>query len=83
MILYDNFFFGTQINKKRQNTIISEVSVKLEDKRKEVINAMRKRKTLEILKKRELAQERKLGEKNLLAIQDEIASNLWKKTLGA
>ena len=77
MILYDNFFFGTQINKKRQNTIISEVSVKLKEKRKEVIDAMRKRKTLEILKERELTKERKLREKKLLAIQDENTSNLW------
>ena len=77
MILYDNFFYGTQIHKNRQDTIISEVSVKLEEKRKEVIDAMRKRKTLEILKEREFLKERKLREKKLLAIQDENASNLW------
>ena len=79
MILYDNFFYGTQIHKNRQDTIISEVSVKLEEKRKEVIEAMRKRKTLEILKERELLKERKLREKKLLAIQDETASNLWAR----
>ena len=75
--LYDNFFSGIRLHKKRQDTIISEVSVKLEEKRKEVIEAMRKRKTLEILKERELLKERKLREKKLLAIQDENASNLW------
>ena len=79
IFLYDNFFHGTQIHKKRQDTIISEVSVKLKEKRKEVIDAMRKRKTLEILKERELLKERKFREKKLLAIQDENTSNLWSR----
>ena len=77
MVLYDNFFYGTEIHKKRQDTIISEASVKLEEKRKEVIGAMRKRRTLEILKDRDLLKEKKLRERKLLAIQDEISSNLW------
>ena len=79
MILYDNFFYGTQIHKKRQDIIISEVSIKLKEKRKEVVDAMQKRKTLEILKERELLRERKLREKKLLAIQDENTSNLWAR----
>ena len=77
MILYDNFFRGTQIHKTRQDTIISEINVKLEAKREEVVEAMRKRKTLEILKDRNKRKERKLKEKKDLAIQDENASNLW------
>ena len=77
MILYDNFFQGTQIQKTRQDTIISEINVKLEAKREEVVEAMRKRKTLEILKDRNTIKERKLREKKDLAIQDENASNLW------
>ena len=77
MILYDNFFRGTQIHKTRQDTIISEINVKLEAKREEVVKAMRKRKTLEILKDRNKIKERKLREKKDLAIQDENASNLW------
>tara|TARA_Y100001936_G_scaffold244484_1_gene284931 strand:- start:80 stop:514 length:435 start_codon:yes stop_codon:yes gene_type:complete len=79
MILYDNFFCGTQLYKKRQDTIISEVNIKLENKRKEVIDAMRKRRTLEILKERELLKEKKMREKKLLAIQDENTSNLWAR----
>ena len=74
--LYDNFFCGIQLHKKRQDTIISEVNIKLEGKRKEVIDAMRKRRTLEILKDRELLKEKKLREKKLIAIQDENTSNL-------
>jgi flagellar protein FliJ len=77
MIFYDNFFLGTQAHKTRQDTIISEIKVKLEAKREEVIEAMRKRKTLEILKDRNKIKERKLKEKKDLAIQDENASNLW------
>ena len=77
MILYDNFFRGTQVHKTRQDTIISEITVKLEAKREEVVEAMRKRKTLEILKDRDILKERKLREKKDIAIQDENASNLW------
>jgi flagellar protein FliJ len=77
MFLYHNFFRGTQTHKTRQDTIISEISVKLEAKREEVVEAMRKRKTLEILKDRNKIKERKLREKKDLAIQDENASNLW------
>ena len=77
MILYDNFFLGTQAHKTRQDTIISEINVKLKEKREEVVEAMRKRKTLEILKDRNKIKERKLREKKDLAIQDENASNLW------
>ena len=77
--LYDNFFSGIRLHKKRQNTIISEVNIKLESKRKEVIDAMRKRKTFEILKDRELLKEKKLREKNLIAIQDENTSSLWAR----
>ena len=79
MTLYDNFFSGTQFYKRRQDTIISEVNIKLESKRKEVIDAMIKRRTLEILKDRELLKEKKLREKKLLAIEDENTSNLWSR----
>ena len=79
MILYDNFFCGTQIYKKRQDTIISEITVKMEKKREEVMEAMRKRRTLEILKDHHLLKKRKLQEKKDLSIQDEIASNLWER----
>ena len=77
MILYDNFFRGTQAHKTRQDKIISEITLKLDSKRKEVVESMRKRKTLEILKDSNMLKEKKLREKKDLAIQDEIASNLW------
>ena len=79
MILYDNFFCGTKIHKKRQDTIISEITAKMEEKREEVMEAMRKRRTLEILKDHHLLKERKLQEKKDLSIQDEITSNFRER----
>lgn len=61
----------------RQEKIISEINTKLEAKREEVVEAMRKRRTLEILKERDILKERKIRDKKETAIQDEIASNLW------
>ena len=81
MILYDNFFQGTRAQGERQDKIISEISTKLEAKREEVIEAMRKRRTMEILKERDILKERKIREKKETAILDEVASNLWGRNL--
>ncbi|MBT5029119.1 MAG: flagellar export protein FliJ, partial [Nitrospina sp.] len=37
MMLYDNFFKGTQVQEERQDKIISEITTKLEAKREEVV----------------------------------------------
>ena len=81
MILYDNFFQGTRAQGERQDKIISEISTRLEAKREEVVEAMRKRRTLEILKERDILKERKIRERKEMAILDEAASNLWGKNL--
>ena len=81
MILYDNFFQGTRIQGERQDKIISEINTKLEAKREEVVKAMRKRRTLEILQERDIFKERKIREKKETAILDEVASNLWGRNL--
>ena len=81
MILYDNFFQGTRAQGERQDKIISEVSTRLEAKREEVVEAMRKRRTLEILKERVILKERKIRERKETAILDEMASNLWGRNL--
>jgi flagellar protein FliJ len=81
MILYDNFFKGTQVQSVRQEKIISEISVKFEAKREEVVEAMRKRRTLEILKERDISKERKTRERKEIAMLDEVASNLWIRNL--
>jgi flagellar protein FliJ len=77
MMLYDNFFKGTQVQEERQDKIISEITTKLEAKREEVVEAMRKRRTLEILKERNRLKELKIRERKETAILDEVASNLW------
>ena len=81
MILYDNFFQGTRTQGERQEKIILEISTKLEAKREEVVEAMRKRRTLEILKERVILKERKIRERKETAILDEMASNLWGRNL--
>ena len=79
MILYDNFSRGTQTHIEKQNKIISEINTKLEAKREEVVEAMRKRRTMEILKERDMLKERKVRERKETAILDEVASNLWMR----
>jgi flagellar FliJ protein len=79
MILYDNFTRGTQTHVEKQSKIISEINTKLEAKREEVVEAMRKRRTMEILKERDMFKERKIREKKETAILDEVASNLWMR----
>ena len=81
VILYNNFFQGTRIQGERQDKIISEINTKLEAKREEVVKAMRKRRTLEILQERDILKERKIREKKETAILDEVASNLWGRNL--
>ena len=79
MILYDNFARGTQTHVEKQSKIISEINTKLEAKREEVVEAMRKRRTMEILKERDMSKERKVRERKETAILDEVASNLWMR----
>jgi flagellar FliJ protein len=81
MILYDNFARGTRIQVERQGKIISEINTKLEAKHEEVVEAMRKRRTMEILKERDMLQERKVRERKETAILDEVASNLWTRKI--
>ena len=46
-----------------------------------MVEAMRKRRTLEILKERDILKERKIRERKETAILDEMASNLWGRNL--
>ena len=79
MILYDNFASGTRTHVEKQSKIISEINTKLEAKREEVVEAMHKRRTMEILKERDMLKERKVRERKETAILDEVASNLWMR----
>ena len=77
MILCDNFTRGVKIQVEKQDEIISEINTKLEAKREEVVEAMRKRRTMEILKERDMLRQKKVREAKETAILDEVASNLW------
>ncbi|PIR00521.1 MAG: flagellar export protein FliJ [Nitrospinae bacterium CG11_big_fil_rev_8_21_14_0_20_45_15] len=78
LALYDNFFQGVKIQNAKQNEVISEVQTRLENTRTKLVEAMRKRKTLEILKDKELRAEKSRQTKRELKEMDEIAANSWR-----
>ena len=53
MVLYNNFFTGVNLEKVRQEQVISEVTEKLNLKKQDLIQSMMKRRTMEIIKERE------------------------------
>ena len=77
-ILYNNFFSGNYLQKERQRIIISEVDARANLKRQELVEVRRKRRTMEILKERDLrAYNQKLA-KIETEVMNEIASNHWR-----
>ena len=75
--LYDMFFKGNSLQNNRQKKIISEIDTRTEAKREELVEASRKRRTMEILKDRDLEQYRSKLAKMETESMDEIASNHW------
>ena len=75
--LYDMFFKGNYLQNNRQETIISEIDTRAEAKREELVEASRKRRTMEILKDRDVEQYRSKLAKMETESMDEIASNHW------
>ena len=75
--LYDMFFKGNYLQNNRQKKIISEINTRAEAKREELVEASRKRRTMEILKERDLKQYKKKLAKIVTETMDEIASNYW------
>ena len=76
-VLYNKFFEGNYLQNNRQETIISEIDTRAEAKREELVEASRKRRTMEILKDRDLEQYRSKLAKMETESMDEIASNYW------
>ena len=76
-VLYNKFFEGNYLQNNRQETIISEIDTRAEAKREELVEASRKRRTMEILKDRDLEQYRSKLAKMETESMDEIASNHW------
>jgi len=75
--LYDMFFKGNSLQNNRQKKIISEINTRAEAKREELVEASRKRRTMEILKERDLKQYKIKLAKMETETMDEIASNYW------
>ena len=65
--------YKTTVKKK----IISEINTRAEAKREELVEASRKRRTMEILKERDLKQYKIKLAKMETETMDEIASNYW------
>jgi len=76
-LLYSTFLKGSHLQKERQETIISEVAIRAEAKREELVEARRKRRTMEILKERDLKQYKNKLAKIETETMDEVASNQW------
>jgi len=79
MRLYDDFFNGIKCQESRQKKIISEVEARLEGTRKKLVEAMRKRRIMEILKEREFAAFKKEQEKRENMFLDETAANMGRR----
>ncbi|MBI4383499.1 MAG: flagellar export protein FliJ [Nitrospinae bacterium] len=78
MVLYDQFFGGVRAQEKFQTKIIAEVSVQLEKKRALLAEAMRRRRTMEILKERETQAYEKLQMKRETELLDEAGTAQWR-----
>ena len=76
-VLYNNFFDGNHLRKERQRIIISEVDVRADTKRQELVEVRRKKRTMEILKERDLKQYKNKLAKMETEAMDEVASNHW------
>ena len=77
-VLYNSFFNGNHLQKERQRKIISEVDVRADAKRQELVEVRRKRRTMEILKERDLRAHKKKLAKIETEMMNEIASNYWR-----
>ena len=75
--IYDNFFNAVRIQEQKLESVVSEVTQSLQARLKTLTEAIRKRKTLEILKDREEEANRKKMLKQEQGELDEVASNLW------
>jgi flagellar FliJ protein len=76
--LYDHYFQSTGIRSDLQERIILETDEKVEAKRSELVEAMRKRRALEILKDRDILKIKRKALKDEISLMDEIASTRWQ-----
>jgi flagellar export protein FliJ len=76
--LYNCYFQSLGIRSGLQKQIISETDEKVEVTRSELVEAMKKRRVLEILKDRDILKKKRKVLKDEIALMDEIASTRWQ-----
>jgi len=79
--LYENFFTGVGQETLRQQKIIAEITTRLDEKRQQVIEAARKRRTLEFLKDREIFAHKKEQKRIETEQLNETALNQWRQNM--
>lgn len=78
LALYDRYLQSVSLRSGQQERIILETGGKVEAKRSELIEAMKKRRALEILKDRDILKKKRKILKDEIALMDEIASTRWQ-----
>ena len=76
--LYDSYFRSLGIRSGFQEQMIAETGKKVEAKRMELVEAMKKRRVLEILKDREILKKKRKTFKDEIAFIDEMAASRWQ-----
>ena len=76
--LYDRYFQSLGVRSGLQEQIISETGEKVEAKRLELVEAMKKRRVLEILRDRDILKKKHKALKDEIAFIDEIAPTRWQ-----
>lgn len=79
-ILFENYFSALKQKVNIQKMVLSEASAKREKKRQELAEAVKKRKTLDILKERDFLLSRKRALKKETEQMDEAAISKWSRS---
>lgn len=77
--LYDNFFNGADRTEQSRRQVIEEVSGKMESHRQELVEAVKKRRTLEFLKEQQQNRERAEAHKRETSVLDDVAAAQWHR----
>ncbi len=77
--LYDSYFQSLGIRAGFQEKVISETGKKVEAKRSDLVEAMKKRRVMEILKDREILQKKRKVLKDEIGLMDDMASARWQR----
>ncbi len=76
--LYDRYFQSLGIRSDLQKQIISETDEKVNATRAVLVEAMKKRRVLDILKDRDILKKKRKVLKDEISLMDEIASTRWQ-----